>query len=95
LSSTIGGLAWFGFSIQPQGWKIPAAWDPLAGDYETRDGWIKLHSNALHHRNAAMHMLGCSETRDAVAKGKLASCSVYRYYQVIRLSWEKRDGDQG
>ena len=59
---------WFGFSIQPQGWTIPAAWDPLAGDYETRDGWIKLHTNALHHRNAAMHVLGCSETRDAVAK---------------------------
>jgi hypothetical protein len=49
---------WFAYSIQPQGWSLPPAWDPISGDYETRDGWIKLHTNAPHHRAAALRALG-------------------------------------
>jgi len=49
---------WFGLSIRPIGWKMPAAWDPIAGDYRTHDGWIRLHTNAPHHRAAAEHVLG-------------------------------------
>ena len=49
---------WFGRSIQPQGWAMPAPWDPIAGDYRTKDGWIRLHTNAPHHRAAALHVLG-------------------------------------
>src|SRR5262249_55697749 len=45
---------WFGWSIRPQGWVMPDAWDPIAGDYRTRDGWIRLHTNAPHHRAAAV-----------------------------------------
>ena len=41
---------WFGTSLQPQGWSMPPVWDPLAGDYATADGWIRLHTNAPHHR---------------------------------------------
>ena len=40
---------WFGLSIHPIGWKLPPAWDPIAGDYPTRDGFIQLHTNAPHH----------------------------------------------
>src|SRR5690349_3670217 len=29
----------------PQGWELPPAWDPIAGDYRTADGWIRLHTN--------------------------------------------------
>jgi len=49
---------WFGMSIRPIGWKLPPVWDAFAGDYRTRDGWIKLHTNAPHHRAAAMRVVG-------------------------------------
>lgn len=59
---------WFSFSIAPQGWDLPPAWDDLAGDYQAADGWIKLHTNAPHHRAAAIRALGCAETREDVAR---------------------------
>lgn len=37
---------WFSWTLRPLGWPLPAAWDALAGDYATRDGWIRLHTNA-------------------------------------------------
>ncbi len=48
-------------------------WDPIAGDYETQDGWIRLHTNYRHHRAAALHVLGvpttdAPETQDAVGR---------------------------
>lgn len=58
---------WFGWSIRPQGWEMPAPWDSIAGDYKARDGWIKLHTNAPHHRAAVLSVLRCEPTRDAVA----------------------------
>jgi CoA-transferase family III len=59
--------AWFQTSIRPIEWELPPVWDAVAGDYETADGWIRLHTNAPHHRAAAMAVLGCSEDREAVA----------------------------
>ncbi len=58
---------WFAGSVRPIGWSVPSPWDPLAGDYPTRDGWIKLHTNAPHHRAAALAVLGADADRDAVA----------------------------
>ncbi len=58
---------WFGFSIRPVGWTLPSPWDPIAGDYPTRDGWIRLHTNAPHHRRAALAVLGVAEEKQAVA----------------------------
>lgn len=49
---------WFAASIRPDGWSLPAAWDSIAGDYRTNDGWIRLHTNAPHHRAAAERVLG-------------------------------------
>lgn len=60
--------AWFASSISPEGWSVPPAWDPIAGDYETSDGWIRLHTNAEHHRAAALGVLGCDGTREAVSE---------------------------
>lgn len=37
---------WFSTSIRPVGWSVPPLWDPVAGDYATKDGWIRLHTNA-------------------------------------------------
>ena len=58
---------WLGFSIAPQGWELPPVWDPIAGDYASADGWIRLHTNAPHHRDAALKALGCGPERSEVA----------------------------
>jgi len=59
---------WFGTSLRPQGWALPSPWDPVAGDYRAADGWIRLHTNAPHHRDAALAVLGVAGERDAVAR---------------------------
>ncbi|MEW6640903.1 MAG: CoA transferase [Pseudomonadota bacterium] len=59
---------WFGTSLRPQGWEMPPPWDPVAGDYKTADGWIRLHTNAPHHRDAAMAVLKTPADRAAVAR---------------------------
>jgi len=61
-------LVWFGMTLRPDGWAVPDAWDPIAGDYEAQDGWVKLHTNAPHHRDAALSVLGCAAERDAVGE---------------------------
>ncbi len=54
--------------LSPQGWKLADIWDPIAGDYETADGWIRLHTNYRHHREAALKVLGVkSEDKELVA----------------------------
>lgn len=58
---------WFSLSIQPTGWDLPPIWDAIAGDYETKDGWIKLHTNLPHHRAAALSVLGVNAVREKVA----------------------------
>ena len=59
---------WFGTSIRPQGWRTPSPWDAAAGDYRTADGWIRLHTNAPHHRAAALAVLGAAADREDVAR---------------------------
>lgn len=59
---------WFGWSLRPIGWSMPAAWDPIAGDYCTRDGWIRLHTNAPHHRKAAEQVLGTHDDKSSMAR---------------------------
>ena len=59
---------WLFRSIRPIGWKVPPVWNATAGDYATRDGWIKLHNNQAHHRAASLKVLGAPEERDAVAR---------------------------
>lgn len=61
-------LIWFGKTLQPLGWQLPPQWDPIAGDYRTSDGWIRLHTNAPHHRDAAIAALGCRVDRAEVAQ---------------------------
>ncbi|WP_288448531.1 CoA transferase [uncultured Pseudomonas sp.] len=60
--------AWFKTSLRPLGWELPAVWDPITGDYRTRDGWLRLHANAPHHRERALAVLGCANSHDAVAQ---------------------------
>jgi hypothetical protein len=58
---------WFDWSLRPDGWETPPVWDPIAGIYHTKDGLIRLHTNAAHHRAAALAVLGPHQDRDAVA----------------------------
>lgn len=62
---------WFAHSLRPDGWEPPSLWDDIAGDYATSDGrWVRLHTNAPHHRAAALLVLGVDATacsRAAVA----------------------------
>ncbi len=59
--------AWFITSLRPREWELPAPWEPIAGDYRSADGWIRLHTNAPHHRAAALAVLGCAGEREVVA----------------------------
>jgi len=61
-------LLWFGMTLRPSGWQLPSAWDPIAGDYRTTDGWLRLHTNAPHHRDAALRVLGCDADKVKVAE---------------------------
>lgn len=59
---------WFGTTIQPLGWEIPPPWDPIAGDYATADGWVRLHTNLPHHRAVSLKILGMPADRAAVER---------------------------
>jgi crotonobetainyl-CoA:carnitine CoA-transferase CaiB-like acyl-CoA transferase len=53
--------AWFRVALRPDGWELPSPWDPLAGDYRASDGWVRIHTNAPHHRLAAILALEVGE----------------------------------
>jgi hypothetical protein len=43
-------------------------WDPLAGDYAAQGGWIRIHTNYAHHRDAALRALAVPGTKEDVAR---------------------------
>ncbi len=73
---------WFSSSIRPIGWQVPPLWDPVAGDYASADGWIRLHTNAPHHRAAAERVLGKVADRAEMA-GKVAAWNAAELEQAI------------
>jgi hypothetical protein len=58
---------WFHSSLRPIGWSVPPPWDPIAGDYRAKDGWIRLHTNAPHHRAAVERVLGAHGDKAGVS----------------------------
>jgi hypothetical protein len=50
----------------PVRWERPGIWDPIAGNYRARDGWIRLHTNYAYHRAAVERLLGVAD-RESVA----------------------------
>lgn len=51
--------AWFGSAVRPSGWSVPPVWDPFTRNYRAANGgWVRLHTNAPHHRDAALRVLG-------------------------------------
>lgn len=59
---------WFDMTARPQGWEMPSIWDAIAGVYKASDGWIRLHTNAPHHRDAALQVLDCAGEREDVTR---------------------------
>ena len=57
---------WFGWSFRAEGWTPPPDRNPVSGDYQAADGWVRLHTNAPHHLAAALSVLGVPPERDAV-----------------------------
>lgn len=57
---------WFSSTLRPQGWTPPKHHEVAAADYLAQDGWLRLHTNAAHHRDAALRALGCAATPEAV-----------------------------
>ncbi len=58
---------WFDLTTRPEDWRIPSLWDPLAGNYRAKDGWVRLHTNAPHHRQAALSVLGAAQEQAELA----------------------------
>jgi hypothetical protein len=51
----------------PLGWERPEIWDPIAGNYQARDGWIRLHTNYAYHRAAVERLLGAADRESVQA----------------------------
>jgi crotonobetainyl-CoA:carnitine CoA-transferase CaiB-like acyl-CoA transferase len=49
----------------------PNLWDPIAGVYPTTDGFVRLHTNFAHHRQAVLDVLQCAADRAAVGAALL------------------------
>ena len=48
---------------------FPSARNSIMGFYPTKDGrWSYVHANFPNHRAAALKVLGCGESREAVAQ---------------------------
>ncbi|SDC62571.1 CoA-transferase family III [Sanguibacter gelidistatuariae] len=73
---------WFASSLRPDGWEPPPPWDAVAGDYRATDGWIRLHTNAPAHREAALAVLDVPADRGRVAAA-VATWQVDRLETVV------------
>jgi hypothetical protein len=51
----------------PVGWERPEAWDPIAGNYQAQDGWIRLHTNYAYHRTAVERVLSADDKESVAA----------------------------
>src|SRR5260370_549843 len=56
----------------PAGWEMTPVWDPVAGNYQARDGWIRLHTNYAYHRAAVQWVLSPYDENGAQDKESVA-----------------------
>lgn len=62
-------------SCEPIDWTPQEPWDSLSAIFEGSDGWIRLHTNAPHHKAVATRLLNKVATKDAAA-AEIINCSV-------------------
>lgn len=70
VDQTLASL-WFAQSICPIDWQMAPVWDSIAGDYRTKDGWIRLHTNLAHHKEAALSVLQTPAIKAKVSEAVL------------------------
>lgn len=60
--------------LRAVGWQLPEVWDPLAGDYATQDGFIRMHTNYSYHRDAVLRVLNLAAdtTREQLTRALAA-----------------------
>lgn len=68
--------------LERPGQPWPPLWDSIAGDYPSRDGFIRLHTNYAHHRLAAERVLGHCDDRDELS-GRIAKMSALELETTI------------
>ncbi|MCC4242085.1 CoA transferase [Thalassospira povalilytica] len=49
-------------------WSPPEPWDALSDFFKGSDGWIRLHTNAPHHKKAAIKALGNVQTHSDISE---------------------------
>ena len=55
--------------VEGQAPSVDGSGSSLMGFYQTRDNrWVLLHTNYPHHRDRALHVLGCGNDKDAVVQ---------------------------
>lgn len=59
---------WFASTLRPLGWQLPKPKEVPATDYLAQDGWLRLHTNASHHLDAALRVLKCPPNPEAMAQ---------------------------
>jgi hypothetical protein len=79
----------FAASLRPVGWAPPPLWDPIAGDYRTRDGWIRLHTNAPDHRAAALAVLRLASRRRRRPAGSFAGAGSPERAVTLRYAFSR------
>jgi len=75
----------------PDGWERPPVWDPIAGDYPTADGWIRLHTNYGYHRAAALTAMGIDD-RDDLDRSAVAAVVAARSADELESAVVAADG---
>lgn len=58
---------WSHTSCDPIDWTPQEPWDPLSAMFQAKDGWIRLHTNAPHHKAVVAEVLDHALTKDAAA----------------------------
>ncbi|WP_310738395.1 CoA transferase [Microbispora sp. H10949] len=66
--------------------KAMAVWAALSGDYPASDGWVRLHCNFDHHRDAALRALGLApgSGKEAVERACAGRTAVEVEEAVVR-----------
>lgn len=72
---------WFRSSVEPIDWSLPELWDSVAGVYACADGWIRLHTNAPHHRVAALTVLGLADTSTLPVARQQVAAAIHAWHK--------------